>query len=90
MGDQRLRGIITPLIFYPRAQALQVTRLQEPQQCFLLLTPEMLGVRIVMAKQGFHFADLHTVVDPAFYLADPVDVGLVEQTMPTVRSVRFK
>ena len=83
-------GIIAPLLFYPCAQALQIARLQKAQQRFLLFAPEKLRIRIVMAEQGFHFANLHTVIDPAFDLADPVDIGIVEETMASVRSLRFE
>ena len=43
-----------------------------------------------MAEQGFHFANLHTVIDPAFDLADPVNISIVEETMASVRSLRFE
>ncbi len=85
-----LRRIIATLLFYPSAQALQVARLQEPQQGFLLFAPEVLRVRVIMAQQGLHFADLHSVVDPAFNFADAVDIGLIEKAMPAVGPLRFK
>ena len=90
MGDKRFRRIIATLLFDPGAQSLQVTRLQEPQQRFLLLTPEALRIRVVLAQQGLHLPDLHPVVDPAFDFADPVDIGIVEKAMTTVRPLRFE
>ena len=90
MGDQRLRRIIATLLFYPSTQALQVARLQEPQQGFLLFAPEMLRIRVVVAQQGLHFPNLHAVVDPAFDFANAVDIVIIKKAMPTVGPLRFE
>lgn len=90
MGDQGLRGVVSTLFFDPAAQTLQIAGLQQPQQRFLLLAPEMLRIRIVLAQKRFHLADLYAIVDPAFDLADPVNIRIVKQAVPAVRSLRLK
>ena len=45
---------------------------------------------VVVAEEGLRFPDLHPVVDPAFDLTDPVDIGIIEKAVPTVRSLRFE
>ncbi|STQ10630.1 Uncharacterised protein [Enterobacter cloacae] len=78
------------MLFDPRAQTLNVARLQKPEQGFLLFAPAVLGIGIVMAEQRLYLAHLHTVIYPAFDLADPIDVGIIEKAVTTVRALRFE
>lgn len=57
---------------------------------FMLIAPAVLHINIFITEQHFNFADLHAVVDPAFDLADPVNIGIVEQPMTAVCPLRFQ
>lgn len=87
MGGQRLRGVILATLFQPDPQAVQIVVLQIVQQGFLLFTPAVLQIYVLIAQQHFDFADLHPVIYPALDFADPVDIRIIEQAMPP--SVRW-
>ena len=53
MSDQGLRRVVSTLLFDPAAQTLQIATLQQPQQRFLLLAPEMLRIWIVPLRSDF-------------------------------------
>ncbi|MNN88283.1 hypothetical protein D3C81_2059480 [compost metagenome] len=69
---------------------MQIITLQIAQQRFLLLAPAVVHINALIAEQHFNLTDLHTVVYPAFDLADPVDVRIVKQTMTAVCALRFQ
>jgi hypothetical protein len=47
-------------------------------------------INIFIAEQRFYLTDLNAIVDPAFYLTDPVDIRVVEQAMPAICPLRFQ
>ena len=90
MGVERLCGIILTTLFYPQSEAMQIITLQIVQQRLLLFTPTVMHINALIAEQHFNLADLDTVVDPAFYLTDPVDIRVVKQAMSAVCPLRFQ
>jgi hypothetical protein len=46
-------------------------------------------INALIAEQHFNLADLNAVVDPAFYLTDPVDIRIVKQAMSAVCPLGF-
>ena len=90
MGVERLCGIILATLFDPQSEAMQIITLQIAQQRLLLFAPTVMHINVLIAEQHFYLTDLNTVVYPAFYLADPVDIRVVKQAMPAVCPLRFK
>ena len=90
MGVERLCGIILTTLFDPHSEAVQITTLQIAQQRLLLFAPAVMHINIFIAEQRFYLTDLNAIVDPAFYLTDPVDIRVVEQAMPAICPLRFQ
>ena len=90
MGVERLCGIILTTLFNPQSEAMQIITLQIAQQRLLLFTPTVMHINALIAEQHFNLADLDTVVDPAFYLTDPIDIRVVKQAMSAVCPLRFQ
>ncbi|MPN59776.1 hypothetical protein SDC9_207498 [bioreactor metagenome] len=90
MGVERLCGIILTTLFDPQSEAMQIITLQIVQQRLLLFTPTVMHINALIAEQHFNLADLDTVVDPAFYLTDPIDIRVVKQAMSAVCPLRFQ
>ena len=66
---------------------MQIVALQIVQQRLLLFAPAVLHIDVIVAEQHFDLTDLHAVINPAFNLPNPVDIGVIKQAVPPVCSL---